>query len=80
VNSKKTVLICFSANVGRQCCPGFQEFCLDIQRFCPDFWQIKTFGGALALHLHHCYRHTFPVVIITLHIRKYVIFLDLAWL
>jgi len=50
VTSKK-VFMCFldmlgsiflkSNNVGRHFCPNFQ-------RFCPDFWQIKTFGGALA--------------------------------
>jgi len=36
-------------------CESFQKICLDFHRFCPDFkefclnfWQIKTFGGALA--------------------------------
>jgi len=40
-----------------------RDFFPYFQRFCPDFWRIKTFGGALVfpLHprlLHHCLKWT----------------------
>jgi len=44
-----------SKHVGRHFCSDFQgvlersqRFCLDFMGFCPDFHQIKTFGGATA--------------------------------
>jgi len=37
-----------SKHVGRHFCSGFQEVLEGSQRFCPDFHQIKTFGGAVA--------------------------------
>jgi len=48
-----------------------------------DFAQIFDKSKLLEVHLHSTSYttssvHTFPVVIITLHIGKYVIFLDLA--
>jgi len=43
-------------HVGHHFCPDFQlfskrfhKFCPDLHVFCPDFYQIKTFGVALAL-------------------------------
>ena len=48
---QKKLFMCFSGNVGRQFFKSNnvgRHFCPNFQRFCSDFRQIKTFGGALA--------------------------------
>jgi len=52
VRRPKKVFMCFSANLGRHFLKSSnvyrRHFYADFQGCCPDFQQIKTFGGALA--------------------------------
>jgi len=44
---------------------GFRRLCPDFYGFCPDFHQIKTFGGALAPRLLHNWLAAYTVALLT---------------